>query len=58
MMTAAFAIGQIAGPLTASLLAGPSSAFKVVSIITALGLVVGNCVLSIGNEVTRRLPRY
>jgi predicted MFS family arabinose efflux permease len=58
MMTAAFAIGQIAGPLTVSLLAGSSSAFKVASIIAALALVVGNCVLSIDNEVTRRLPRY
>jgi MFS family permease len=54
MMTAAFAAGQIAGPLTVSLLAGSSSAFRVASIIAALALVVGNCVLSIDNEVTRR----
>jgi MFS family permease len=46
MMTAAFAVGQIAGPLTVSLLAGSSSAFRVASIIAALALVVGNCVLS------------
>ena len=57
MMTAAFAAGQIAGPLTVSLLAGSSSAFSVASIIAALALVVGNCVLSIDNTVTRRLPR-
>jgi MFS family permease len=57
MMTAAFAVGQIAGPLTVSLLAGSSSAFSVVSIIAALALVVGNCVLSMDNEVTRHLPR-
>jgi hypothetical protein len=58
MMTAAFAVGQIAGPLTVSLLTGSSSAFRVVSIIAALALVVGNCVLSIDNKVTRQLPRY
>jgi predicted MFS family arabinose efflux permease len=45
MMTAAFAVGQIAGPLTVSLLAGSSSAFTVASLIAALALVVGNCVL-------------
>jgi len=50
MMTAAFAAGQIAGPLTVSLLAGSSSAFSVASIIAALALVVGNCVLSIDNR--------
>jgi MFS family permease len=46
MMTAAFAVGQIAGPLTVSLLAGSSSAFRVASIIAALALVGGNYVLS------------
>ncbi len=49
MMTAAFAIGQIAGPLTVSLLAGSGSAFRTASIVAALALVVGNCVLSIDN---------
>jgi predicted MFS family arabinose efflux permease len=49
MMTAAFAVGQIAGPLTVSLLAGSSSAFTTASIIAALALVVGNCALSIEN---------
>jgi MFS family permease len=47
MMTAAFATGQIAGPLTVSLLAGSSNAFSIASMIAALGLVVGNCVLAI-----------
>jgi len=53
MMTAAFAVGQIAGPLTVSLLAGSSGAFRMASIIAALALVVGNCALSIENAVTR-----
>ena len=48
MMTAAFAVGQIAGPLTVSLLAGSGSAFTVASIIAALALVAGNCLLSTG----------
>jgi hypothetical protein len=56
MMTAAFAVGQIAGPLTVSLLAGSSSAFRMASIIAALALVVGNCALSIDSEVTRHHP--
>jgi len=56
MMTAAFAVGQIAGPLTVSLLAGSSSAFKMASIIAALALVVGNCALSIDNEVACHHP--
>ncbi len=54
MMTAAFAAGQIAGPLTVSLLAGSSSAFRVASIIAALALVVGNCVLSADNARCRQ----
>jgi MFS family permease len=54
MMTAAFAAGQIAGPLTVSLFAGSSSAFRVASIIAALALAVGNCVLSTDNA---RCPR-
>jgi len=57
MMTAAFAVGQIAGPLTVSLLAGSSSAFKVASIIAALALVVSNGVLSIDNRVMCQFPR-
>jgi MFS family permease len=45
MMTAAFAVGQIAGPLTVSLLAGSSSAFAAGSMIAAAALVIGNCLL-------------
>jgi MFS family permease len=46
MMTAAFAVGQIAGPLTVSLLAGSGSAFAAGSMIAAAALLVGNCVLA------------
>jgi MFS family permease len=46
MMTAAFAVGQIAGPLTVSLFAGSSNAFEVPSIIAASALAIGNFVLS------------
>ena len=52
MMTAAFAAGQIAGPLTVSLLAGSSNAFGAASVIAAVGLVVGNCGLSIDGMLT------
>jgi len=45
MMTAAFAVGQIAGPLTVSLFAGSDAAFATSSLIAAAGLVAGNCVL-------------
>jgi hypothetical protein len=45
LMTAAFAVGQIAGPLTVSLFAGSSSAFAAGSMIAAAALLVGNCVL-------------
>lgn len=45
MMTAAFAVGQIAGPLTVSLFAGSGDAFATSSLIAAAGLVAGNCVL-------------
>ena len=45
MMTAAFATGQIAGPLTVSLFAGSSNAVALSSIIAASSLVIGNIVL-------------
>jgi MFS family permease len=45
MMTAAFAIGQIAGPLTVSLFAGSGDAFAISGLIAAAGLVASNCVL-------------
>jgi hypothetical protein len=56
MMTAAFAVGQIAGPLSVSLFAGSGNAFAITSIIAALGLVLGNCVLSIDDA--RLLSQY
>jgi predicted MFS family arabinose efflux permease len=46
MGTAAFAVGQIAGPLTVSLFADSHEAFQVPSIIAASALVVSNFVLS------------
>ena len=46
MMTAAFAVGQIAGPLSVSLFAESGNAFTVASIIAALGLVLANFVLT------------
>lgn len=45
MMTAAFAVGQIAGPLTVSLFAGSGNAFEIPSVIAASALVIGNLVL-------------
>jgi hypothetical protein len=45
MMTAAFAAGQIAGPLTVSLFGGSSNAIAIPSIIAASVLMVGNIVL-------------
>jgi flagellar biogenesis protein FliO len=53
MMTAAFAVGQIAGPMTVSLFAGSSSAFTIASMIAALALVIGNGVLAIDNAPGR-----
>jgi predicted MFS family arabinose efflux permease len=45
VMTAAFGAGQIAGPLTVSLLGSSGHAFAFASMIAAAGLVAGNCVL-------------
>jgi hypothetical protein len=45
VMTAAFGAGQIAGPLTVSLLSRFDHAFAFSSAIAALGLIAGNCVL-------------
>jgi MFS family permease len=53
MMTAAFAVGQIAGPLTVSLSAGSNHAFTVASIVAALALALGNCVLATANSSFR-----
>lgn len=45
VMTAAFGAGQIAGPLTVSLLARSGHAFALASLIAVASLVAGNCVL-------------
>jgi hypothetical protein len=44
-MTAAFGAGQIAGPLTVSLLGRSDHAFALASMIAVASLVAGNCVL-------------
>ena len=45
VMTAAFGVGQIAGPLTVSLLGRSDHAFAWASLIAAASLVAGNCAL-------------
>jgi predicted MFS family arabinose efflux permease len=45
VMTAAFGAGQIAGPLTVSLLSRFDHAFTFASAIAAFALIAGNCVL-------------
>jgi len=45
VMTAAFGAGQIAGPLTVSLLGRSDHAFAWASLIAAASLVAGNCAL-------------
>jgi len=45
VMTAAFGAGQIAGPLTVSLLGRSGHAFALASLIAVASLVAGNCVL-------------
>ena len=47
VMTAAFGAGQIAGPLTVSLLGRSGHAFALASFIAFACLVVGNCVLMV-----------
>jgi MFS family permease len=59
MMTAAFATGQIAGPLTVSLFAGSGGGIALPSIIATSALVVGNLVLLTdrsGAATTHDLP--
>jgi MFS family permease len=56
MMTAAFALGQIAGPLTVSLFAGSERAFTIASIIAALALVLANVVLTIDGALAADAP--
>ena len=61
VMTAAFGAGQIAGPLTVSLLSAFDHAFALASAIAALGLIAGNCVLlwheGPGSEFARETDR-
>jgi hypothetical protein len=45
VMTAAFSAGQIAGPLTVSLLGRSEHAFARASMLAVCGLVAGNCAL-------------
>jgi predicted MFS family arabinose efflux permease len=45
VMTAAFSAGQIAGPLTVSLLGRSEHAFALASMLAVCGLVAGNCAL-------------
>ena len=50
VMTAAFAAGQIVGPLTVSLLGRSGHGFALASAIAVAGLVIGNCVLLFSGE--------
>jgi predicted MFS family arabinose efflux permease len=45
VMTAAFGAGQIAGPLTVSMLGRSDHAFALASLIAVAGLIASNCVL-------------
>jgi MFS family permease len=50
MMTAAFGLGQIAGPLVVGLFAGSSGARAIPSLLAVLALVVSNVVLYLVND--------
>jgi hypothetical protein len=51
VMTAAFATGQIVGPLTVSLLGRSGHAFAFASVLAAIGLVAANLgLLFLGGE--------
>jgi MFS family permease len=54
MGTAAFALGQIVGPLTVSLFAGSHNAFQIPSIIAASALLLSNLVLSADHSEVQR----
>jgi predicted MFS family arabinose efflux permease len=56
-MTSAFAIGQILGPLTVSLLAGSGNGFAVASLVAVIAMVAGNCVLLACSARWERLAR-
>jgi predicted MFS family arabinose efflux permease len=57
VMTSAFAIGQILGPLTVSLLAGSGNGFVVASLVAVIAMVAGNCVLLACSARWERLAR-
>ena len=53
VMTAAFGAGQIAGPMTVSMLGRSDHAFALASLIAVAGLIVSNCVLLLSGESGR-----
>jgi predicted MFS family arabinose efflux permease len=57
VMTSAFAIGQILGPLTVSLLAASRDGFAVASLMAVVAMVAGNCVLLACSARWERLAR-
>jgi predicted MFS family arabinose efflux permease len=57
VMTSAFAIGQILGPLTVSLLAASGDGFAVASLMAVVAMVAGNCVLLACSARWERLAR-
>jgi MFS family permease len=57
VMTSAFAVGQILGPLTVSLLAGSGNGFTIASLLAVLGLIASNCVLLACSARWERLAR-
>jgi predicted MFS family arabinose efflux permease len=57
VMTSAFAIGQILGPLTVSLLAASGDGFAVASLVAVVAMVAGNCVLLACSARWERLAR-
>jgi hypothetical protein len=56
-MTSAFAVGQILGPLTVSLLAGSGRGFTIASLLAVFGLVASNYVLLACSARWERLAR-
>jgi MFS family permease len=57
VMTSAFAVGQILGPLTVSLLAGSGRGFTIASLLAVFGLVASNYVLLACSARWERLAR-
>jgi MFS family permease len=57
VMTSAFAVGQILGPLTVSLLAGSGHGFTLASLLAAFGLAASNCVLLACSAKWERVAR-